>query len=342
MLAADSATPVAAEQSETTPSPSSVSEAEATDSFESVLNDDAPAVQLQPEEETPPLTSTDTDATVEIAERQINEATYNTEELADVNNITVSIPDVQTPIVVFFGSKSSGKTLTLLRMIRFLEQHDHQVVPEAVFRPQSDRHYARMCNDLKTMAYNQYAPGGTDIVNFMLVKVLDSIGNPRCQILEAPGEHYFDGTATLQFPTYINAIRTSPNRKVWVFFVEQDWGENQTSRDLYAQKICQMQGLISPRDKIVFLINKVDCHRNQYLPNGRPNRKVFFNTIRQQYPNIFSKYQRTGLSKILFGEYNFQLVCFSSGVFTKTNDGREVWTLEDDAYCMDLWKALMK
>lgn len=143
--------------------------------------------------------------------------TYTDEEIHDVNNITVTIPDASTPIVVFFGSPASGKTLTLLRMIRFLEQNNYQVVPEALFRPQTDKHYTKMCAGLKDMAYSTYAPGGTDIISFMLVKVLDSIGRPLCQILEAPGEHYFDGHASLEFPTYINAIRTSMNKKIWVF-----------------------------------------------------------------------------------------------------------------------------
>ncbi len=266
--------------------------------------------------------------------------TYTDEEIHDVNNITVTIPDASTPIVVFFGSPASGKTLTLLRMIRFLEQNNYQVVPEALFRPQTDKHYTKMCAGLKDMAYSTYAPGGTDIISFMLVKVLDSIGRPLCQILEAPGEHYFDGHASLEFPTYINAIRTCMNKKIWVFFVEQDWGSNQEERNLYAQKICIMQGLISPQDRVVFLFNKADKHRHQYKPNGEPNKQVFFTNIKQQYPGIFARYQNTGLTKFMYGQYNFKAVCFSSGVFNRTGDGREVWTPEKDWYCQELWNAI--
>lgn len=275
-------------------------------------------------------------------EEKIRRETYTEEEINDVNNITVTIPDTNTPIVIFFGSQASGKTLALLRMIRFLENKDYQVVPEEVFRPQTDRHYTKMCAGLKDMAYSNYAPGGNDVISFMLVKVLDAVGNPVCQILEAPGEHYFDGSANLSFPTYINAIRTAPNRKIWVFFVEQGWGSDQGERNRYSQKICQMQQLISPKDKVVFLFNKADKKRDkQYKPNGEPNLQVFFNNILQQYPGIFTKYQNKGLAKILFGEYNFKVLCFSSGVFNNTADGREVWTLESDSYCVNLWNALI-
>lgn len=275
-------------------------------------------------------------------EEKVRRETYTDEELHDVNNITVTIPDKDTPIAVFFGSQASGKTLALLRMIRYLEGKEYSVVPEEVFRPQTDKHYTKMCVGLKDMAYSNYAPGGTDVISFMLVKILDPVGNPICQILEAPGEHYFDGSANLTFPTYINAIRTAPNRKIWVFFVEQGWGKDDGERNRYAQKICQMQQLISPKDKVVFLFNKADKKRNtQYKPNGEPNLPVFFNNIKNQYPNIFSKYQNHGLAKFMFGEYNFKMLCFSSGVFNTTADGREVWTLESDSYCIKLWNALV-
>lgn len=277
------------------------------------------------------------DEPINTADRE----TYTEEEQRDPNAITVTIPDTQTPIVVFFGSQSSGKTMALMRMIRFLESYEYQVIPEEVFRPKTDRHYTKMCANLKQMVYDQYTPGGNDIISFMLVKVLNPSGHPVCQILEAPGEHYFDGTASLSFPTYINAIRTSVNRKIWVFFVEQGWGENQGERNLYAQKICSMQNLISPNDKVIFLFNKADKHRaSQYNRNGKPIMSAFFSNISQQYPGIFNKYQNTGLIKLLYGQYNFKAVCFSSGVFNKTNNDREIWTLEDDWYCAELWKLI--
>lgn len=274
-------------------------------------------------------------------EEQVKKETYTDAELNDVNNISVTIPDQKTPIVVFFGSQASGKTMTLLRMIRFLESENqgYTVEPEYVFRPQTDKHYKEMCDGLKDMAYNEYAPGGTDIISFMLVKVLDKGSHPICQILEAPGEHYFDGTDKLDFPTYIQQICQIDNRKIWVFFVEQDWGKNANERNMYAQKICSMQDLIMPNDKIVFLFNKCDKKRSQYKTDRHPNTEVFFQNIKNQYPNIFAKYTRTGLAKFLFGN-NFQMVCFSSGTFTKTANNREKWIPGKDFYCQDLWNLI--
>lgn len=117
-----------------------------------------------------PLNQGDTaNQPVQVVQDYGHDETYTEEELRDVNAITVTIPDKNTPIVVFFGSPASGKTLALMRMIRFLEAHDHQVIPEEVFRPKTDRHYSRMCSELKEMVYKSYTPGGTDIISFIFL-----------------------------------------------------------------------------------------------------------------------------------------------------------------------------
>lgn len=268
---------------------------------------------------------------------------YTQEEQQDLNKIRISVPDTHTPIVVFFGAPSSGKTLVLLRMIRFWEKKGYKVVPEAVFRPSTDRHYARMCVEIRNKAYDKCAPDPNDDISFMLVKVVDCGGNPVCQVLEAPGEHYYNGTSDLTFPTYITDIRLLPNRKVWVFFVEPDWGTDASDRNRYAAKICQMQTLLSPNDKVVFLFNKADQGRLKalYTSANLPNKRAFFNIIKDQYPGIFDAFSTKGwLASLLFGPYKFKAVCFSSGVFTPTSDSKKEWTPESDWYCQELWNTI--
>lgn len=261
----------------------------------------------------------------------------------EVDDIDVKIPDTVTPIVILFGPDGSGKTSVFLRMIRYLEEHGYHVEPERFFRPSYDMHYTRMCDELREQVYNiGYVPSPNDAIDFMLVKVLKD-GYPVCQILDAPGWHYFNGRADIGFPTYINRIFATDNRKILAFFVEQDWGVSQDARTLYAKKICRMQRMISPKDKVIFLFNKADqWEASQYNNAGRPILSVFFKKIGLQYPCIFEKYTRKGLARFIFGKYGFDVVCFSSGMLTETPYGRQTWVAGKDFYCADLWKTITK
>ncbi len=279
--------------------------------------------------------------TAATVESTIEAETYSDEELADVNNIITTIPDTTTPIVIFFGPSSSGKTMVLLRMIRFFkEEMGFTVQAERTFRPAHDVHYKRMCDNLQLMANDHFAPPNTDAISFMLVKVYDRAGRAVLQILEAPGEHYFDEKVPdAPFPAYIDhIIETVPNRKVWVYFVEQDW-KDATDRKNYADKITMMQSR-TPGDKVVFLFNKCDQQPHMIDNNGHPRVPLFLNTCGQQYPGIFSRYANSGIARFLFGPYRFSAVCFSSGTFSKTNSGRQRWTVGRSFYCAELWKAI--
>lgn len=263
---------------------------------------------------------------------------------SNYNSIITTITDSTTPIVILFGPASSGKTMALLRMIRYFKNSlGYKIEPDRNFRPSYDEHYQKMCNGLSLMANSQYAPDPTDTISFMLVTILDNGGHPLFQILEAPGEHYFDPEVpNAPFPSYIQRIINTNNRKIWLYFVEQDWMD-QSDRNNYASKISEMQAL-TPNDKIIFLFNKCDKKLGQYNSNGHPNHKLFMDRINQQYPGIFTRYENKGIARFLFGPYNFKYVCFSVGTFSNTTlqNGKpaQIWNVGKDFYCQDILKAI--
>lgn len=273
--------------------------------------------------------------------------TYSSDEQIDVNNISVTIGE-GIPIVILYAPQTSGKTMALLRMIRYLQSKKYQIIPDGNFRDAHDTHYQRMCKGLPTMAHSEYAPGGNDTISFMLARVVDNNGRTVCQFLEAPGEHYFDGREEAVFPRYIeNIIQAQKNKRIWVFFTEPNWGDNQPERTAYAQKIINLYPRIhQPNmrpDNVIFLFNKADRYPHLYSQrNGYPNLNAFYNEIRTYYPNIFDQYIRTGLERLFFGKYNFSAVPFSAGTFTPTNDNRKTWQPSIDWYPEQLWRAIMK
>lgn len=264
------------------------------------------------------------------------------DEIKNPDAIVVTVNDRQTPIVVLFGARSSGKTMTLIRLTRYLEGMGYNVVPDPIFRPDTDTHYQRMCNEFSRLVHSDYAAVGNDVMSFMLVKVIAPNGRILCQILEAPGEHYFDADIPDRvFPAYINNICATPNRKTWMFIVEENWGGSQGVRDLYATKIQSMQRKIRAQDRIIFTCHKVDKSVH-FLPNGKPNVQQIFTNIKNQYPHIFDRYENRNPVTRFMRPYNFEFVTFSAGTFNNAGNGQQIYTPGDDYYPQQLWNAIKK
>ena len=274
----------------------------------------------------------------------------NNDEFVDANeqttyaakaNDTVVIAD-SSPIIILFGSGASGKTMTLIRLTRYLIKKGYKVTPERTFRDSRDKHYLEMCNNFTSIVNSTKAPGRNQAIDFMLVKVMDKFGRPICQLLEAPGEHYFDHNApTKAFPTYINTISHSNNRRTWVFIVEKDW-KNQVDRNNYAQKITGLQQqYVLTKDIVIFTCHKADLH-SQYISGGEYNVPLFFKDIKNQYPNIFSRYVNNNPISRFWRKYDFDFVVFSAGSFNDDGEGSQTFVPSNDSHPERLWNSILK
>jgi GTPase SAR1 family protein len=268
------------------------------------------------------------------------------EEALHPNQINVVIAD-PSPIIILFGAGSSGKTFTLIRLTRWLKQHGYKVEPDRNFRPSNSTHYKQMCDQFDEFVNSDSAVGSTQLLSFMLVKVMNKYGEPICQILEAPGEHYFKKESpNEQFPRYINTICTIDNPKTWMFIVERNW-EDQQDRRKYAEKIIRMQSQIESKDRVIFTCHKADLHPALFSA-GQPNSVQFFKDLQNQYPGIFSKYMNQNPITKLWRKYNFDFVIFSAGLFNEVKDnagnvfGDASYTQSNDKYPAELWNAILK
>ena len=265
-------------------------------------------------------------------------------ERKDPNSIAVTIADKDTPIVVLFGPAACGKTMTLVRLTRFLQEQGYSVSPVKSFRPAKDAHYAKMCEEFNTLVYSNNAADSTDMISFILLEVLDSTGKRVCQILEAPGEYYFSpDKPKAPFPAYVNTIKNSKNRKIWLCMVEPNW-KDATDRSAYVERVKMLSSNLGSRDKVVFLYNKVDI-TNYVGRQGKVNMVAVSNDVHNMYPGLFVPFANVNPITKWFRPFDCELIPFSNGDFTEAtaSDGSvyQTWQQGTDFYPGMLWKNIM-
>lgn len=268
----------------------------------------------------------------------------NDQEILNPNAIQVVLNNTEIPIVVFFGPATCGKTMTLLRLSRYLMDKGYNVSPVRSFRPGYDGHYRRMCENFNTMVNSSLAQAGNDFISFMLVEVSYN-GRPLCQILEAPGEHYFSPKQpNAPFPAYINTISASPNRKLWGFFIEPDHTNQQLEHsDIlnYVDRIRRFRSYMHPRDRVAIIFNKID-ETNQMLHVGAVNRREVYRQAEFTYPGLFKIFANENPITKLFKETRAAFVPYMNGYFSDCGDGSRSFQQGHDNYPRELWNVISK
>lgn len=263
----------------------------------------------------------------------------NAREMNDPNSIRVTISDDKSPLVILFGPPACGKTMTLVRLTRFLQAEGYIVSPIRTFRPTQDTNYANICDQFNDTMNSDNAASSTDRISFMLVEVIKN-GRRICQILEAPGEYYFNPKKpNAPFPNYVNTIIASSNRKVWTIMVEPDWMDR-TDRANYVSRINHLKQSMRAKDCAVFVFNKID-KTNFVRSVGNINKNAAITEVGNLYPNIFVPFMNQNPVSKLWRKYNCDFVPFQTGTYTDAVNGL-TYQEGPREYCVNLWNCIMK
>lgn len=269
-----------------------------------------------------------------------NQDGFSEEELHDPNAIHVTLADKETPIIVLFGPPSCGKTMTLVRLTRYLRKQGYTISPVRNFRPSHDTHYKDLCDKFDELINSNNAADSTSGINFMLVDVIRS-SRRICQILEAPGEYYFNPKAPNEpFPPYVNSIINSNNRKIWTIMVEPDWQDDSDRRN-YVLRIHSLKTKLRAKDRVLFMFNKIDKTNFLYGP-GRVNLGEARKEVKNLYTNIFEGFKNENPISRLWRTYSCEFVPFQTGNYTKTAKQDHTFQEGPDEYPEKLWRIYQK
>lgn len=273
----------------------------------------------------------------------LSKAEYN-----DPNQIRVTIADGDAPLIILFGPPACGKTMTLVRLARYLNKRGYTISPVRTFRPSDDQNYAEICKpeNFNRIINSPDAANSTANISFMLVAVIKD-GKRLCQILESPGEHLFNPNKPSEpFPSYVNTIIHSNNRKLWAIMVEPDW-RNDVDRINYVTRINELSTRMDVRDKTLFIFNKID-KTNFTRKKGQINIPQARAEITYLYPGIFEMFRNQNPISKLWKDYLCGFVPFQTGTYTPTTKmdsrGNVVFNYQEgaDYYPQILWEQIRK
>lgn len=287
---------------------------------------------------TPSVDSTSTNTVVESSSSPVQRA---------AGFVAPIINDYKSPIVVFVGPAASGKSMILVRLAKFLRNSGFIIEPDTSFVGTDQ--YVKDCSEFKSKLSTDIALDGT--VKHLLVSVRDKERNKVAQLLEAPGEDFFNPQApTHPIPTYLNTIMASQNRKTYVIILDLDskfsLRNHQKERELYAQRLIEQiyPNINKKRDRIILLYNKVDLTGFATI-HGMTNLTAAKEDSVQLYPMVYNSMKKKYFGGLIELD-DFVFLPFCTGVYTDQTDENgndfQTYVPADDCYPKQLWQEIIR
>lgn len=265
---------------------------------------------------------------------------------------TPQIVNQKVPIVVFVGPPSSGKSMILVRLAKYLRSQGYTVKTDPTLLNTAS--YQADCEEFKNKLNTTIALDGS--VKFLLVNIYKD-GEEIAKLLEAPGEDFYTtdpqkikAGKNNRVETYLNAIMTSNNPKSYVVLLDLDsdisFRNDSSHREAYAERFldCFYPAIDINRDRIVLLYNKIDDTPFGTI-NGCTNPEGAREDAKLYYPQLFSTMRVKKWGGFLTVD-NFAFMTFCTGKFSKEirPDGSSFksYYVASDVYPKDLWKEIIK
>lgn len=271
-----------------------------------------------------------------------------------MSQITPQITDTESPIIIAVGPASSGKSMIMVRIAKYLCANGYTVEPVKDYLATPE--YVANCATFMQCLNSNLAMPGT--VTDLLVRIRNENEKTVALYLEAPGEDYFDPEdPSRQTPLYLTNICGGfvPNKKIFITVLDLDSSEqadkslrsDKPKRDAYAQRLkTVIHPKIGKRGKHILLYNKLDKTKFGTTLDIKPNGvKLAEKEAKKYYKTVFD-----GLTKKILGGFisypNYKFEVFSAGEFTVQKDANgddiQHYTPSGDIYPKQLWNEIMR
>lgn len=262
-----------------------------------------------------------------------------------VDEHDIKIGDENSPIVILFGPPSCGKSMTLVRLARYLRKQHYSVMADPTFKP--DAEYRKRCKIFEKNLDSKNALESTHENEFLMAKVVLH-GRTICQLLEAPGEDFYktknpEETKGGNFRPYLTKIvRKLRNRKIWIFIAEANW-EHQDHVDRYVERIASCKNLLMKKnDRAILLYNMID-RKEELFVDSQIMMEPAEDSMKAEYIGLADIFPNKNPFTSLWRKYNYIFVPFCTGSYhDQLGTNLKRYEESEDDYPERLWNVLLK
>lgn len=262
----------------------------------------------------------------------------NPESIPPSNNVQIQTSAIEKPVVLIIGPESAGKTVLLARLARYLnrESHGYDVSANESFIYDPTGKHKR---DLEAFDFIMHdttsrIPRATEGDAYLLLDVRKG-DELYCQILEAPGEHYWTKREENQntLKPYQATILKGKQPIIFAFLFEHNMLPNKNERDNYDRRVSNLLNHFNAdrKDQFIIIYNKIDTAHKLKIAGKKPNEQQAINELKSKFPNLINQIEticQNNRRKRYF-------TIFSSGEFTENQ-----WVQGEPYYPERLWETL--
>ena len=259
---------------------------------------------------------------------------FNTEE------VSFTITDFDTPIIIFWGPINVGKTMTILRLARFLRENGYEVEPDLTFQ-KFNNNYEKVCCNFNKLINSADVANRTEATDSILIGITKN-GRKVAQILDLAGELCYNSDINDFKYKDLHVVISAPNIKIPILLFAS--GSTEYDKRKYVESAYRFFEICGDnRDRCLVLFNKIDLTYNRQALNMffAKNENYLYKRLCEEYPDAAVFFQYNNPRSFLFNRYSPLFLPFYTGRYTEYR-GEKLYIPSPNDWPKELWKVVLR